>query len=67
MEYIPTDKSTTQLLHPMPRDLFRSGNRKMERWNLRVILICVSLINKEYEHFFKGFLVIQKSSVVNSV
>ena len=36
------------------------------RWNLRVILIWISLITKGFEHFFRCFLVISDSSVVNS-
>ena len=34
--------------------------------NLRVVLICISLITKDFEHFFRCFSVIQDSSVVNS-
>jgi hypothetical protein len=26
------------------------------RWNFRVILICISLMTKDFEHFFKCFL-----------
>jgi hypothetical protein len=37
------------------------------RWNLGVILICISLITKDVEHFFKYFLAIQDSSVENSL
>jgi hypothetical protein len=36
------------------------------RWNLRVILICISLISKNFEHFFRCFSAIQDSSIVNS-
>jgi hypothetical protein len=36
------------------------------RWDLRVILICISLMTKGLEHFFKCSLVILDSSVVNS-
>jgi hypothetical protein len=36
------------------------------RWNLRVILICSSLITKDFEHLFRFFLAIRDSSVVNS-
>ena len=36
------------------------------RWNLRVVLICISLIPYGFEHFFKCFSAIQDSSVVNS-
>jgi hypothetical protein len=37
------------------------------RWNLRVILICISLMSKDAEHFFKCFSAIQDSSVENSL
>ena len=37
------------------------------RWNLRVIFICISLITKDFEHFFMPFSVIQDSSVGNSL
>jgi hypothetical protein len=36
------------------------------RWNLRVLLTCIPLITKDFEHFFKCFSVIWDSSVVNS-
>jgi hypothetical protein len=36
------------------------------RWNLRVILICISLITKDFEHFFRCFSAIRDSSIVNS-
>jgi hypothetical protein len=36
------------------------------RWNVRVILICISLITKEFVHFIGCFLAIRESSVVNS-
>lgn len=35
------------------------------RWNLRVILIRISLMIKDFEHFFKCFSAIQDSSVEN--
>jgi hypothetical protein len=35
-------------------------------WNLRIVLICISLMIMEVEYFFK-FLTIQDSSVQNSV
>jgi hypothetical protein len=35
------------------------------RWKLRGILICIFLITKDNEHFFKCFSVIQDSSVEN--
>jgi hypothetical protein len=36
------------------------------RLTLRVVLICVSLINKDFEHCFRSFSAIRDSSVVNS-
>jgi hypothetical protein len=35
------------------------------RYNLRVVLICISLITKDVEHFFKYFLAIRDCSVEN--
>ena len=37
------------------------------KWNLGVVLICISLITKDFEHFFKCVSAIQDSSVVNSL
>jgi amino acid permease len=36
------------------------------RWNLRVTLIYISLITKDFEHFFRCFSAIQDLSVVKS-
>ena len=36
------------------------------RWNLKVVLICISLITRDFEHFFRCYSAIQDSSVVNS-
>ena len=36
------------------------------RWNLRVILICISLIAKDLEHCFRCFSAIRDSSVLTS-
>lgn len=36
------------------------------RQNLRVILICISLITKDFKHFLRCFSAIPDSSVVNS-
>jgi hypothetical protein len=37
------------------------------RWNLRVVLICISLMTKDFEHFFKCFSAYQDSPVMNSL
>jgi hypothetical protein len=37
------------------------------RWNLRVVLICISLMIKDGEHYFRCFSAIRYSSVENSL
>jgi hypothetical protein len=37
------------------------------RWNLRVVLICISLITKDFHHFFRFFSAIQYFSFENSL
>jgi hypothetical protein len=36
-------------------------------WNLRFVLICISLMTKDVEHFFRSFWAIRYSSVENSL
>jgi hypothetical protein len=37
------------------------------RWNLSVVLICISLVTKDVEHFFRCFSAIWYSAVENSL
>ena len=37
------------------------------RWNLKVVLICISLMIEDDEHFFRCFSAIQYSSAENSL
>jgi hypothetical protein len=37
------------------------------RWNLRVVLICISMMTKDDEHFFRCFSAIWYSSVDKSL
>jgi hypothetical protein len=37
------------------------------RWNPMVVLICISLMTKNVEHFFKCFSAIRDYSVENSL
>ena len=37
------------------------------RWNLRVVWFGISLVTRDVEHFFRCFMVIQYSSVENSL
>ena len=48
-------------------EIFVSDILSGVRWNLSIILICISLRTKDFEHFFKCFLDIRDSSVENSL
>jgi len=37
------------------------------KWNLRVLLVCISLMTKDVEHFFRCFSAIRHSSAVSSL
>jgi hypothetical protein len=37
------------------------------RWNLKVVLVCISMMAKNEKHFFKCFSAVRNSSIENSV
>ena len=37
------------------------------RWSLRIVLICISLMTQDVEHFFRCFSAIRYSSALNSL
>jgi hypothetical protein len=43
------------------------ANQTGVKWNLKVVLICISLMNKDVEHFFRCFSPIGYSSVESSL
>jgi hypothetical protein len=48
--------------HLLSHELFILASLTGVRWNLRVVLICISLMIKDVEHFFRCFSAIQYSS-----
>lgn len=55
------------LLHILTTWVFILAIVNSGRWNLLVILICISLMIKDIEAFFKCFLATRDNSVVNSL
>jgi hypothetical protein len=46
--------------HELPLEYLILANLTDVRWNLRVILTCISLMTKDIEHFFKCFSAIKR-------
>ena len=51
--------------HVLPPEFFILATLIGVRWNLGVILICISLMTKDFEHFFKCFWAIGGFSIEN--
>ena len=51
--------------HLLSPEVFILATLTGMRWNLRVVLICTSLMTKDVEHFFRCFSAIRDSSVEN--
>jgi hypothetical protein len=53
--------------HLLSPEFFLLAIRTGVRWNLKVVLICISLMIKNVEHFSRCFLALQYSSLENSL
>jgi hypothetical protein len=53
--------------HVLLLEFFILANLSGIRWNLRVVFLCISLITRDFEHFFKCFLDIPDFFVENSL
>ena len=55
------------LQHLLSPEFFILAILTVVRWDLSVVFICISLITKDFEHFFGCFRAIQFSSFENSL
>jgi hypothetical protein len=53
--------------HLLSHEFFILATLTVIRWNLRVVLTCISLVIKDIEHFFRCFSDIRYSSGENSL
>jgi hypothetical protein len=65
IESVPLSPHSLQ--HVLPPEVLIVAILIGIRWTLRVILICISLITYDFEHFFRCFSAIWDSSVGNSL
>jgi hypothetical protein len=58
---VPLSPHTLQ--HVLPPEILILAILAVLRWNLRVILIYISLITKDFEHLFRCFSAIRDSRI----